>query len=271
MTAALHDIPPAPRHPARLASLVVGWPLLLAGLFLTVYGGLVTLMFFFAAHADGPRIEIELDERAATVPGQVMRVESLADRGHNASVERAYFRYQTPDHRTADGECLVPRDRFAPGDEAEVQFLPEPPWHARLKGGHVSFVTGFVTPAFRLTIVPGLLLIAAWALGVLRTRRVLVHGDAALAEVLHLERARFPIPTMLTVHFRFRDHHAVAREGRHWVRERTPLGERLLAGARRLVVIHDREHPARYRLAQPTDFAPRPTAGGELPSTAERG
>lgn len=254
MTREVQQIPLAPRHSVRWsAALWHRWPLALMSFLLTVYGGLWTLMLFFAS-AGKPIDDARLDSSASIVRGIVVEVDDTnAQMPDGTQSVRIHYRFPI------DGNDVYGKS-FAsigpkPGDAIDVQFLAGAFHVNRASGGRISLLGDFVTPAFSITVIPGVGLLLAWVFGVARTRHLLVHGDVAVANLVEVRRVPLVVPTMLEIRFTFRDRSATEQAGRHWVRERSPLGARVLSQPSSIVVIHDRELPQRYRLIIADEFA----------------
>lgn len=302
MTLEVRDIPPAPRRVRWSAVVWHRFGLLLGGVLLTVYGGVLTLLLWIgdssSYHQDA---EHRLDAEAQQTVGKVLSVEP-GENWQGRPKDLVRFEFTTPDGRKETGVSFCTPESAAVGAEATVEFVREHPHISRLLGGHVVFGARLYEPAFWLTIAPGLVLLWLWIAGVLGLRRTLRDGDAAIAEPLEVRRLGLMLPTMLEVRFRFRDHHAQIREGRHWVRARSTLGQRLLTagdrpkpararvlwrpgqplatseptdwqtlrsgGMPRLVVVHDRTFPHRNRLVAAADFVHAAAPPRALPPRA---
>ncbi len=121
---------------------------------------------------------------------------------------------------------------------------------------------------FGLLVLPGLLALGLWFQGVFDLRRMMNSGDVGVAEVLETRRLNFVLPSTVAVCYRFRDHRAILRVGRHWVRARSALGEHLSTEPQHMPVLHHRRWPQFSRLALVQDFqkspAPSPTSPGEV-------
>ena len=169
---------------------------------------------------------------------------------------------------------VVARRRTEYNDELnrsyDVQYCVLDPKINRLAGIRISQFGDLVTPLLGFVVFPGLLLLLLWLQSIVDLKLTLARGDAGVAEITGAEPVAAVVPSMLRVRYRFRDYHARWCGGVHWVRARSPLGERLRAGEVQVVVIHDRRRPERSRLVVALDFvpgAPHP-AGVESAETA---
>jgi hypothetical protein len=164
--------------------------------------------------------------------------------------------------REFDGTAFAPAGRFRPQDAVTVELLENEPNRNRIVGTRLHVAKAWLDPGlwFATLVVPGLLLLLGWLAGVFHLRHIVVHGDVSVATVLQIERLRWVLPATLSVRYSFKDHRAILRRGRHWVRVRGPLGQRLLSwhgdGPQTLPVLHDRRYPQWNRLAVAPDFAP---------------
>lgn len=257
MSREIQELPPAPRHPRWRAVACRRLPLAIVGFLLTVYGGAWILMLFFA-QAGKPRDDRLLDRSARRTPAWVVRVEPVRAWIEDVPAVRVEFRYVPDDGVERTGACFAPEGRFRPGTTVPAEYLPGMPHKSRLVGGRISLLGDWVTPGLRLTVFPGLLLLLLWLQSVIDLRRMMTWGDAAVAEVLEVRPVRHVLPEMLAVRYRFRDHHARPREGRHWVRRRSTLGRRLENLPARVAVLHSRARPEHSRLVLPEDFVRTP-------------
>jgi hypothetical protein len=268
MTREVHEIPPAPRLVRWRAVLWRRWPLLLLGVMFGVYGGLLAIMLGYASTGGLTRSDTLLDELGPNVSraeATVVRVEPAAAHVDGAPAEYVHFEFRVGD-RQVPGICLAPRGRYRADDVAVAEYDPlrERDGISRLAGTRVVTVpvAGALGLWLRVVVLPGLLALAAWWLGVLRMRRMLQNGIVAVAEVRDVRKVRVPAPEVLRVDFQFRDHHARVRHGRHWVRAHSALGQRLARNPARLTVVHDRVRPRRCRLVLPEDFRARTSSSG---------
>jgi hypothetical protein len=265
-------IPPAPRR-LRLRPLGAHrWPLLAVGGAMVVLGGLIAWALFL--HRGG---KASLPTRLDQGPTAAV-VGTVRDTGQPFASpvgELVLVRYRFPWQQDGQplelhGESFVAMDRTKPGDTVPVQVLVAEPNVNRIRGGLLAVDRFWLESRFWLAAVvgPGGLLLLGWLAGVFQLWRVLVHGDVSVAVVHQVARLRYVLPEMLRVDYTFRDHHAVTRHHRHWVRLHGPLGMRLLEQLQsgryeEMPVLHDRRLPQWNRLVLPQDFLP--TAAAELP------
>lgn len=252
MSRELHDIPPAPRQAHWSAALWYRWPFALAAFVLLVYGGLWTLMLFFASSGK-PLDDERLNQFAQRTVGTVTDVKPTEVELDGVAFEHVNYEFST-------GPVTVYGASFAPALVAgtariEIEFLPEAPSINRVRGGRISLLGNWVRPAFWFTVVPGAVCLLLWLFGVLRIRRTLIEGDAAIAQIDSIRPVRWLVPSMLSVQFSFRDHNANEQRGSHWVRERSRAGQRLLRRPEFAAVIHCRERPNRHRLVSVDQFS----------------
>ncbi|MBK8978536.1 MAG: hypothetical protein IPM29_21780 [Planctomycetes bacterium] len=275
MTAELRDVPPAPR-PVRLGAVLwYRWPLLAAGALLTVYGGLVTLMLWFSAHGQYPGTDRELDDRSTRASGRVVASEPVGGAWTGGgTVRRVRYAFRTPDGADVEDSCYVPGPGPEFGSAVDIEHSLRPPYRSRVVGGRVVLVGSLSGIGFLAIVAPGLALLALWLRGAWSQWRLLRDGDLSVATPLAVRRIPRVTPGMLRVRFVFRDRHARLREGSHWVRERSRLGERLAActdGGRsdRFVVVFDRRAPWRHRLIGRDDVRRPPSARQPEPAPGD--
>jgi hypothetical protein len=262
-------IPTAPRRVRPLPLLAHRWPLLAIGGTLTLVGGLCAWMLLLARGAfasDQRRLDAG---PVAQTTAQITRIdEPLRDGGQAVrwpdGIQRQCVHY-TFTWRDVEcrGQSFVRLGSHRPGDMVTIELLPEEPNRNRTLGGLLYLERSWLQPENWLgtLVVPGGLLLLGWLAGVFQLRKVLVHGDVSLARVTAIEPVRGLIPEMLRVQFEFRDHRAVLRPGRHWVRVHSELGARLLRGREtgvtvQLPVLHDRMFPQWSRLVLVQHFLP---------------
>jgi hypothetical protein len=300
MSLELRDIPPAPRGVRTHAVVWRAFGACLAGSVLLIYGGVLTLLLWISDRGSYyTEAERSLDREREVLVGSVTAIEARSSwRGDAMDLVR--FRFQAGDGIAQDGASFFARGVHAVGEEIEIEYSPKT-GDSRVLGGSLVQPMEATGTAFWITVVPGVGLLLLWLAAVLRMRHVLRHGDVAIAEPVEVRRVPFMVPTMLEVRFRFRDRSARVREGRHWVRARSELGERLsTASARprteprvlwtpkrglapvvptdwqtvrssdlpRLCVIHDRARPQDHRLVTASDFEPSPPHSPALPPHA---
>ena len=75
----LHQIPPAPRTPRWPPVLWARWPLAFLAFVGAVYGGVITLMFFYARGGGLTADDATLDRAGKTAVATVTKVEPLGD------------------------------------------------------------------------------------------------------------------------------------------------------------------------------------------------
>jgi len=259
MTSQIRDIPPSPRRVRWSAVVCFRWPFLVAALFFGGYGGLVTLMLWMASQEDHPRAESRLDAAARIAPGTILRV-GEARRSGDRTFHEVEFSYTVEDMPLRATCKLEARPDLRAGARVDVEYDPSQPHWARIAGGFIVLRSDYFRPFLPLTLPPGAVLLAFWATGVWSLRRLLRHGDVAVAEALSVERRR----GALDVRFRFRDHRARIVEGRARVAERSAVGDRRIDGTRRVCVVHDRDRPERHRLVGSDDFGLLPAAAAAV-------
>jgi hypothetical protein len=300
MALELRDIPPAPRSVRAGAVVWRAFGAFLTGAVLLIYGGVLTLLLWISDRGSYyTEADRTLDREREVLVGTVTAVEPRSSwRGDAMDLVR--FRFEAADSMPQEGASFFAAGVHAVGADVEIEYSART-GDSRVLGGSLVHAMDATGTAFWLTVVPGSALLLLWLCSVLRLRRVLRDGDAAIAEPVEVRRVPFMIPTMLEVRFRFRDRSAQVREGRHWLRARSELGERLsTASARpptaprvlwtptrgldksvptewqtvrsadlpRLCVIHDRARPAANRLVAASDFAPTTSASRALPPHA---
>lgn len=267
----VRSIPPAPRRARRAALLAHRWPLAVLGAALVACGSLLAWWMFLQADgkpADQQRLAAE---PTATATGKVLAVDAPFRRG-DQDWQRTHYRFEPPDGETA-GSSLGPAGSHRGGDEVEVEYLLADPYVSRIRGEFLYVALRWYEPGFWLAalVVPGLIVLLGWVAGAFQLRAVLVHGDVSVGRIVAVEVVRRVLPEMLRVTYEFRDHRAVPRRGRHWVRRHGELGERLCAWhpSRRpepFPVLHDRRFPHWNRILLPTDFLVGPPSDFPQPN-----
>lgn len=255
-------IPPAPRRVRWRKVLGYRWPLAAATFALSIYGGVITWLFFLAnsflfVEAD------RLEHSTRLAVDAVVRAVVDQDRG-DPRVQRVDYEFYA-EGQNFTGSCRVLDGAYREGMALPIEYAAGNPNLSRVRDARIE-----VRPrrfeasnSFALLVVPGLLLGVAWLAGVMRLRTVLMHGDVGTATILEVRRVRFCLPESLSVKFCFKDRRAVDRTSRHWVRLHSPLGHRLMAmqtsgRSDKVPVLHDRRVPQHCRLVLPADF------GGDL-------
>lgn len=267
MSREVHEIPPAPRIVRWRAVLWYRWPLGFAGLFMTVYFGLFALMLF---HARGgkPQDDTKLDASPHRTRGTVITVETTTATLEGAPMDLVTYRFTLPGQPDADeSRCYLPAGRVTAGAQVDVVYVADETHINRIVDGRISLLGDWLTPVLGLLVAPGLLCGLLWLQGVHSLGNLLRYGDIAAAEVTQVQAVRFVLPTMLAVSYRFRDHHAQPCQGKHWVRRRSALGERLQVRSRRVAVVHGRRRATHSRLVMASDFVPLsvPPPNGGIP------
>jgi hypothetical protein len=257
----LHQIPPAPRTPRWPPVLWARWPLAFLAFLGAVYGGVITLMFFYAwgGHPSDDRMLDRVGVRAA---GKVTEVEPAPAPAQDKQLAWVRYEFPTPDGQTMPGQMYVAGEKYAVGQQVVVEFVATEPHRNRLLGERLSRIGNLSAPLWRWFVLPGQVALVLWFLGVLHTRRLLRRGDVGLAELLDVRSLPFVLPGMLRVSYRFRDHRARQCYGTHWVRARSHLGGKLTATPppKLAPLVHDRLRPWRSRLVTVDDFVLAPVA-----------
>lgn len=261
----VRSIPPAPRRIRLRPLLAHRWPLLASGGVLGVLGTLVAWLMFL--QIGGKFSDTERLDRGPvqTIPGTVLSVgEPFADGGR--TWRRVAYEFPWLPHGQSvklNGVSFVADAAPAVGATVDVEVLLEEANKNRLRGGVLLMDRGYLHPQFWFTTVvaPGVALLIAWLVGAFQLRHVLVHGDVSVGHVIATAPVPLVLPQMLLVEYQFRDHRAIARRNRHWVRVHGELGARLLQGplagsVEPLPVLHDRLQPNHSRMLLPQDFLP---------------
>jgi hypothetical protein len=275
----LRDIPPAPRRVRWRPLFAHRWLLLAPGAALVVIGSLVAWLMFLQSGGKmsmGPRLAAGPTTR---VTGRLTRIEP--PREHWDGTLRQEVRYSFArriESQTVQGigGCFLTPAPRAVDDEVEVDVLDSDPNVSCIPGGVMHLDVQWLRARFWMTVMaaPGALLLLGWAASVFQLRRVLVHGDVSIGVVHRVRPVPLVLPEMLRVDYTFRDHRAVTRHNRHWVRRHGRLGTRLLQQMEadryeEMPVLHDRALPHWNRMLLPQDFLPPPRAidlGSDLPS-----
>lgn len=254
MTREVHDIPPAPRRVRWRAVLWHRWPVAFLGFVLAVYGGFITLMLCLAAGGK-PADDGRLDRECVVTRGIVNRVELV--HGRPPRVHYDFPVVNRAGHRFRQSGCsfLPGGETLEKGDRIPIEHARGQPSLSRAMGGRIVIMPPLLSYFFYGIFLPGILLLILWFATVLRLRRLMIHGDVAVGEVLSFRILRFVLPLMYVVEYRFRDHHARTHTTCHWVRARSALGDRLRANPQQIGVIHDRRGRGVSRLVMASDFA----------------
>ena len=258
MASEIQRIPPAPRRVAWRKVLGYRWPLAAVAFVLAAYCGVLTWMLFLA---NSGIIEDRNRWEAGPRKPVVAVIRSAVPTAALGSPVPQHVEYDFyADGQSFSGEGNVDSGTFTEGQAIDVEFLAGTP--------SINYVAGvrreqsrWLETVFALVVVPGLLIGIGYAVGVLHLRRVLAHGDVGQAQITMVRRVPFCLPESFAVHYVFRDHRAMERTGRHWVRAHSALGQRLLTMMRhgsydRVPVLHDRTSPQHSRLVLPDDFSP---------------
>ena len=267
MTAAVREIPPAPRTVRWAAVMFRHWRTALCGLLLFGFGSLLTAMLWLGANSSHvAEAERRLDARSQRAWGTITETSPT-----RSGALRVAYSFTAEDGEQVDGACFVQKGALAErlvldastAALVEIEYRPDQPGESRVVGGHVVFLVGWHRFGFWFAVLPGLLALTTWLHRVWSARRVLATGDVAVADELACRELRLLVPTMLDVRFRFRDRQGRVRDGRHLLTARSTLGRRACEPGARLAVVHDREHPTRHQLVVPEDFVvlartPRP-------------
>jgi hypothetical protein len=258
----VRSIPPAPRRVRLRPLLAHRWPLLVLGVGLGIVGGLWTWMLFLAAGAKPSDQRLLDDGPTAVATGTVLRAEPPLT-WDGRPWERVHYEFPWHDGTPIPGASFAPLGTCAVGARVTVEYLPHLPNRNRVVGTLLHFPRAWLQPStwFAGVVVPGALLLLGWLAGVFQLRQVLVHGDVSVGTMQSLRLVRGVVPEMLRVVYEFRDHHAVLRRGRHWVRAHGPLGQRLArqmdtGWLEPMPVLHDRRLPQWNRMLLPGAFLP---------------
>ena len=253
MTREVHDIPPAPRIVRWRAVLWHWWPMAFVGFVLAVYGGLLTLMLYVAAGGK-PSDDRRLDRECEEASGRVVHVEVLHGRPPRVHYDFQVVRPNGNQFPLSGKSFLPGSESLGAGDPIQIEYLKTEPHKNRAKGGRLVMLPPLLFIFFYGAFLPGLVFLGCWFAEVLRLRRLMVHGDVAVGEVVSFQMIRYILPLMYAVEYRFRDHHAKVHTTRHWVRARSALGERLRANPKQVGVVCDRGGRGVSRLVMASDF-----------------
>ncbi|MEZ5964701.1 MAG: hypothetical protein R3F56_12705 [Planctomycetota bacterium] len=257
----LRHIPPAPRVPRWPPVLWARWPLAFLAFLGAIYGGVITLMFQYA-WGGKPGDDDRLDENGLRVVGAVTGIDEIASRSASRPLARVHFGFSSARGESCEGVQFATRDAFALGQQIDIEYLADRPQVCRIHGTRLTNLANLAVPLWRWFVLPGLASLGLWLLGVWRTRSLLRAGDIAVAELVSVRPVAFVLPGMLRVSYRFLDRHARERRGRHWVRRRSVLGDKLLASPPpdTAPVVHHRLHPWRSRIVTVDDFVLAPAS-----------
>src|SRR5687767_10432850 len=208
----LQQIPPAPRIPRWPPVLWARWPLAFLAFVGAVYGGVITLMFFYAWGGQ-PADDALLDRLGSRADGTIIEVEPRDAPATAPQMARVRYQFQTAPARTMDGEMYLPATKYTVGAPVDVDFVADRPHVNRIVGERLSRLRNVSQPLWRWFVMPGLAALVLWLLGVLRTRHLLRHGDVGIADLRDVRPLPFVLPGMLRVTYSFRDHRARERRG----------------------------------------------------------
>ncbi len=234
-----------------------------------VTGGLLAWMLFLAAGGKASdQRRLDLGPTVAATATIVRVDEPLSERGqlvpwHDGIARQTVhytFHYRDQDH---GGQSPTRIGAYPVGEEVTIELLPAEPNCNRIRGSQLYVQRAWLQPGSWLLglVVPGALVLLGWLAGVFQLRQVLVHGDVSVGQVNAIAPVRWVVPPMLQVRFQFRDHRAQLRRSRHWVRQHSELGRRLLHQLHTgwfepMPVLHDRRLPQWSRMLLPLDFLP---------------
>lgn len=268
----VRSIPPAPRK-ARLSALLAHrWPILACGGALAVIGGLLAWLMFLQGGGK-PSEQLRLD--AGPVEFATATVDGVDKpmRRDGRDWQMVHYSIDLPDG-AAPGSSIAPADLYRIGDRVQVEMLPHEQNVNRIVGTLRHVMVPWCRPQLWLSVVavPGLLILLGWLAGAFQLRHVIVHGDVSVGRILAIQPVPHVLPEMLRVAYSFRDHRAVLRTGRHWVRRHGALGRRLYQVLEKgtdepLPVLHDRRLPQWNRLLLPDDFLANPPTPRRAPAT----
>ncbi|MCB9876772.1 MAG: hypothetical protein H6835_04130 [Planctomycetes bacterium] len=247
------------------------WPLLAVGGAMVVLGLLLSWAMFLQS---GAMLGREALLKAGPTTEVVVRVTQVDYPRSFEGRTWDYVHYEfehllpgAPAPSRLSGTCFVPTGSLAVGQAANAAVLDADANVHCIDGGVLHMHRPWLYAPFWLAnvVIPGGLILLAWLAGVSQLFRVLVHGDVSVATVRDVREVRWVLPPMLSVAYEFRDHRAVQRKNRHWVRVNGVLGRRLLEHLQRhherplsLPVVHDRRFPQWNRLLLAQDFLPSP-------------
>ncbi|HEX5053414.1 MAG TPA: hypothetical protein VFZ65_16675 [Planctomycetota bacterium] len=259
----VRSIPPAPRRVRMRPLLAHRWPLLAVGGASSVLGCLFAWLMFLQAGGKPRDQQLLREGPVVTVPGTIGPMEHARVRWDGHDWQRVNYTFDWHGG-TLKGECFVPAGRQTTEDRVEVEVLPGRLEINCIVGGLISMDRTWLQPRFWLgvMVVPGALLLLGWAASFFQLRQVLVHGDVSVGRITAIRPVPVVLPEMLCVAYEFRDHRAVARRNRHWVRLHGELGARLARQMQstrfeEMPVLHDRRLPQWNRMLLPQDFLPQ--------------
>ncbi len=181
-----HTVPPDMRRRAMR-----GWPFILGlvgwGLFLL---GL-PMVFLFAPQRQAE--ERALNGRAAlTSEARVTRVEETGNRVNNVRVYRYEFTFQSADGANHAGYSFTSGRVHEPAAPVEVEYLPDNPSAARIRGSRLSPFGGTAWFGAIHPLVGAALVAVAWV-GRRRRQALLVNGHFAAGRVTSIEETSIRI------------------------------------------------------------------------------
>lgn len=267
----VRSIPAAPRRVRAGPILAHRWPMALIGGVMVAFGGLLSWMLFLAAGAK-PSDQHWLDEGdTAEAPGVVTRVDESRIRAPDGSWWQWVHYDFTYDGNQMSSASMAPADTCSAGMTVRVEVIPQAPRINRIVGSKLHFDRAWLEPEswIAAVVVPGALLLLGWLAGAFHLRHVLIYGDVSTGKVRRARPVPWLLPEVIEVTFEFRDHRAVLRRGRHWVRARSALGAQVqhqmhTGWFEPLPVLHDRRFPQWNRLVLARDFLRPQRSGAEL-------
>lgn len=267
----VRKIPAAPRRVRGGPILAHRWPMAALGIFLSGFGGLLSWMLLLASGGK-PSQQARLDAGPnEQIPAIVTKVVANTINGPPPGRwQYVHYAFEFGEVRR-EGSSMAPFGKHHIGERVVIDIAPEAPGIHCILGGKCHFDRVLLRPEtwLGIMVMPGLFLMFGYVTGTFRLRQVLVHGDVSTGKLLTTRPIRGVIPDSLLITFEFRDHRAVLRRGRHWVRARSSLGQL----ARRQVetgwfeplpVLHDRKMSQWNRMVLAEDFLPTPVTETEL-------
>ncbi len=183
----LSAVPNAPRHVIRSGlwssvpgRMISGW--ILSGLGSMFLLTLVVIQFLSRPGHLFP--DLPLNRNAVAAIGKVEGLERKSkSRSPNSDIYRLDFSFVTSEGETWNGYCYTKLPQVEPGDAVEVEYWPENPSLARIRGTSAAGIHFWFFPfPLAMALAGGVLLISAYR-GIGRIRRVLAQGQVSSGSI----------------------------------------------------------------------------------------
>ncbi|MCP4064321.1 MAG: DUF3592 domain-containing protein [Gammaproteobacteria bacterium] len=128
--------------------------------------------------------DLPLDRDGVAAVGTVKTlVKKSNSRSPDSDIYRLDFSFATLEGETRNGYCYTKLPQVQPGDAVEVEYCPENPSLARIKGTSAAGIQFWLFPFPSAMAVAGLVLLISAFRGIGRNRRVLAQGEVSLGSI----------------------------------------------------------------------------------------